>query len=119
MRPIPILLIGDATQLEFSGVARDLGGRPDTRPCRRLDTARRLLESGEFAPELMIALQSLPGEFAEAELAQLQQAAPLARLVIVYGAWCEGKLRSGRPTTGRLEIAAHRWPQWWALQQDR
>ena len=33
--------------------------------------------------------------------------------------WCEGDSRAGKPATGRLEIAVNRWPQWWAIQQDR
>ena len=118
MRAIPLLLIGDASNAEFFRVTRDLTARPETRSCRDANAARSSLQAGAFSPELVVALQSQSGEYAAADLAWIQQAAPLARILIVYGAWCEGDPRAGKPGMGRIEIAAHRWPQWWTIQQD-
>jgi hypothetical protein len=44
--------------------------------------------------------QSRRGEFSGEAIEALHRAAPLVRLRIVYGAWCEGETRSGNPPAG-------------------
>ncbi|HZZ73960.1 MAG TPA: hypothetical protein VFE24_17030 [Pirellulales bacterium] len=112
-----ILVIGELARPEFSAVqqtATDLGaGRQ-----RNVRAALAGLRAGE-PPELIVLLQAAPGEHRPEELEELQRAAPLARWVLVFGAWSEGETRTGRPWPGAPRIAAHRWAGWWDLQQAR
>ncbi len=55
--------------------------------------------------------QSHPGEFLESEIQQLQAAAPLSRVCVLLGSWCEGETRSGRPWPGVARVYTH---QLWA-----
>lgn len=60
------------------------------------------------AIELIVVAQSRPGEFSAADIQTLHACCPLAGLVGVMGAWCEGEFRSGTPWQGGLRVyAAH------------
>ena len=48
----------------------------------------------EFFPDLVIVLQSWSAEFPQAEIRSLLESAPLARIVVCYGAWCESDGRN-------------------------
>ena len=47
---------------------------------------------------------------------RLRQAAPLARICGLFGSWCEGETRSGRPWPGAWRVFGHQWPQRGARQ---
>jgi hypothetical protein len=53
---------------------------------------------GEFAanefPDLIVVLQSWPNEFSTSDVNQLLAFAPLSRVVVCYGAWCESDGRN-------------------------
>jgi hypothetical protein len=60
-------------------------------------------------PSAIVVLQSRPGEFPQPQIEALHRRAPLARLIVLAGAWCEGELRSGRPAHGVTRILWHQW----------
>lgn len=60
-------------------------------------------------PSAIVVLQSRPGEFSQEQIEELHRRAPLARLIVLAGAWCEGELRSGRPAHGVTRILWHQW----------
>jgi hypothetical protein len=60
-------------------------------------------------PSAIVVLQSRPGEFSQEQIEALHRRAPLARLIVLAGAWCEGELRSGRPAHGVTRILWHQW----------
>ena len=60
-------------------------------------------------PSAIVVLQSRPSEFPQEQIEALHRRAPLARLIALAGAWCEGELRSGRPAHGVTRILWHQW----------
>jgi len=74
--------------------------------------------------DLVILLLQHPDEVAVEQVLTLFRAAPLARLLVITGAWCDGLLRdrSGWPPgiVVRAEVAAERLSrEWAALQESR
>ena len=68
---------------------------------RILNAAARMLARGGDPPELIVLVQSRPGEFSAAEIDDLRRLAPLARVRRLLGTWCEGEARR-RPAAERL-----------------
>jgi len=64
---------------------------------------------GSDFPAAIIFFQPRPGAIRQADVERLHRLAPLARLVIVAGPWCEGELRSGRPPRGVTRVLWHQW----------
>ena len=72
-----------------------------------------LLSTAEVAPELILLAQPLPGTVRQQEVDRLQRLAPLARIVLVAGSWCEGELRTGSPPVGVLRLYWYELAPWW------
>ncbi len=71
-------------------------------------------DAGESAvrrliPDVIVVAQSRPGQFSPQQVERLHAASPLSRLVALAGSWCEGELRSGRPSTGVVRVLWHQW----------
>lgn len=60
-------------------------------------------------PEVIVIVQSRPGQIQPFEVEQLHAASPLSRLVVLAGSWCEGELRSGQPFPGVMRVLWHQW----------
>ena len=58
-----------------------------------LSTVRAHFSHDEF-PDLIVVLQSFPDEFSQQDVQNLFAFAPLARVVVSYGAWCESDGRN-------------------------
>src|SRR5687768_7503620 len=73
-------------------------------------TVNTLSDAIEFAanadkpPELILLAQSHPGSDDQAHVERLHRVAPLTRLIVVAGSWCEGELRTGRPLAGVIRL---------------
>lgn len=63
-------------------------------------------------PEVLLLAQPRPGCVDQAAVDQLQAAAPLTRIVVVAGSWCEGERRTGRPLAGAVRLYWHEVPTW-------
>jgi hypothetical protein len=84
------LLLGDASSAEFCEVVRWLTAH----------VALTTSISEAAWCDWIIWLQRYPGEFSSDNVESLRAAAPLADLLLVYGSWCEGELRTGWPMAG-------------------
>ena len=92
-----ILVVGRTDRDEFQPL---LGWLTD-RVCRGhrcvmagdLSTVRAQFSHDEF-PDLIVVLQSFPDEFTQQDVQNLFAFAPLARVVVSYGAWCESDGRN-------------------------
>jgi len=62
-----------------------------------------------LVPDVIVVAQSRPGQIRPEQMEQLHTASPLSRLVVLAGSWCEGELRSGRPSTGVIRVLWHQW----------
>ncbi len=74
---------------------------------------------GPWIPDLIVVVQSWPDEQTQQEIDQLSRCAPLARLVVCYGSWCEsdGRTRNLWPLAVRVPMrsAASRLAGEWRL----
>jgi hypothetical protein len=67
----------------------------------------------ETPPELVLLAQPRPGCDEQAEIEVLREVAPLTRVVVLAGSWCEGELRTGRPLLGVIRLYWYEFPAWW------
>ncbi len=114
-----VLSIGAAEAAEFA-VVRDA-----IRPLERTGRFQHFSDlvawyavPGDEAPELILVWQRYSDEYTAADIARLLAAAPLARVVVIYGAWCEadGRTRTAWPAGLRVPVwqATARIRQEWA-----
>jgi hypothetical protein len=83
-----------------------------------LPEAQRHLSAGHAA-DLVLLVESRPGEFASSEIEQLRRLVPLARFWRVLGSWSEGEQRSGRPPVGCTASYWHAWTARISSELDR
>lgn len=56
------------------------------------------------ATDVVLLLQSRPGEWLAGRVAAWRRAAPCARWIVIGGPWCGGEARSGRPLAGAVRL---------------
>lgn len=111
---IDVLLVGPWDIGEFVDLLPTISARPDWQRSTNCREAATLLRETDFAPELILLANPLPGTHPESQIEQLRLAAPLARLVVVAGTWCEGEMRTGTPLSGVLRLYWYELPGWWS-----
>lgn len=118
-RLIDALIVGPWRQSEFQLAVRSIEPWHDFPHVESVPEACRALAQSDVAPELILIAQPLPGLVRQNDVDQLQQLAPLARIVVVVGSWCEGGLRTDSPPTGVLRLYWYELASWWHAAQDR
>ena len=119
-----ILVVGDSDRAEMRPLVAwfrgSIGPRSHWIVRRHLLDFTQPFAANEF-PDLIIVLQSGPYEYSASEVNQLLASAPLARVVVCYGAWCEsdGRNHSIWPLSVRVPVwaAQARIEQEWNLIQ--
>ncbi|MBW3598401.1 MAG: hypothetical protein KY475_14155, partial [Planctomycetes bacterium] len=106
MPPQRVLLIGDCDHPDFAGLAPWLHERCE------VASASDIAEAAPFAtaPDLCIFVEARPGLIRQEDVEAVHRAAPLARLAVIAGAWCEGEMRTGAPPAGVVRMYWHEWP---------
>jgi hypothetical protein len=127
-----LLWTGVTEHIEFRELAMWLDRQATVTRLSDPQQAARHLRAPEVTPyDLILCGECRPGQFPQAVVEAIVQAAPLTPLVGLLGSWCEGETRSGHPWKGvpRLywyellpELASGirvspvpgrpRWPQW-------
>lgn len=106
-----VCVIGEWKQAEFGEALAWLKTRAG---CLWFDEVAAALSGLHWAEGTDVAtaillVQSRPGQISRGEVEQLHARAPLARLVGLLGAWCEGETRSGQPWPGVMHVAVGTW----------
>jgi hypothetical protein len=105
-RPTRCLLIGNTSAAEMRPIA---AGLQAAFPAARLAIADRVLDIAKSAnpADLYVVCQSWPDEYSEGEIAHLLSLSAAARLICVYGRWCdsEGRTRDRWPLAVRVNAA--------------
>lgn len=112
MTPV-VWILGRADRPEFAPVLHCIRGAAGAAsPIFGPDIAAVLANRAAGIPDLVVALQSHPDEYSSAEIARLLAHAPIARWIVVAGAWCEadGRRRDLWPTAARV-------PAVWAVER--
>jgi hypothetical protein len=77
------------------------------------DGAAATIPSVPLPSELVLLAQPRPGIDDQAQLEFLRTLAPLTRVIIVAGTWCEGELRTGQPVAGVVRLYWYEFAPWW------
>jgi hypothetical protein len=106
-----VWIVGDWRQAEFGEAITWLRGIVR---CLLFDDGYAAISSlhmgeGGLPPTAILVVQARPGQFSRHDLEQLHAAAPLARLVALLGAWCDGQMRSGQPWPGVVRLPLSNW----------
>jgi DNA-binding NarL/FixJ family response regulator len=117
--PLAILFLGNAQRAEFKEARRCLDDWGMILECANGDAAAALLAEGRIVPDLIVVAQTAPGQFAHEAIDRLRRLAPLARIVGLMGAWCEGEMRTGSPWPGSVRAYWHQWPAQCDRELDR
>jgi hypothetical protein len=120
--PISLLTVGQTDRAEARPLTEWLSATlqaTDTKHFAELSTALRDASTAGWVPDLIVIVQCWPDEFSATEIASLFALAPLARIVVAYGAWCEsdGRNRNLWPLAVRVPLsgAAARIEREWRL----
>ncbi len=120
--PLNLLIVGQTERAEAKPLVEWLSAalRPaEQRQFSDLTLALDVASRANAIPDLIVIVQSQPDEFAPTEIASLFAFAPLARVVVAYGGWCEsdGRNRSLWPLAARVSMsnAAARIEREWQL----
>jgi hypothetical protein len=106
-----VWVVGDWKQAEFGAAVEWIQARARCLSFEGAGTAAARLRAveGLQAPTAIVLAQSRPGQMSRGDVERLHAAAPLARLVALVGAWCEGELRSGEPWPGVVRLPVGAW----------
>ncbi len=95
-----------AEDIQLSLAAQQTGAEQPTR-------LKMCSKTGGTPPELIVLAQSIPGEFRQSDIDRLSDLAPLARIIVVAGTWCEGEMRTGSRLAGTLRLYWYEFAPWW------
>ena len=115
-RTCDVLLVGPWHEQEFALAIADWSGHP---LLPTADEAEQYLAEIDLAPELICIACPQPGTVDQRQVDQLQSLAPLARIVVVAGTWCEGELRTGNPPGGVIRLYWYEFAPWWRSAQRK
>jgi len=113
MAATQVLAIGPWQQAEFAAATAQIPLAEPWQTASDIDLACHILANCDLSPELILLAQPLPNTYLQAKIDHLQRLAPLARLVIVAGTWCEGEVRTGSPPAGVLRLYWYDLAGWW------
>ena len=124
--PVNLLIVGQTDRAETSPFSERLRASLQpaaSREFRDLATSLHQLESESWIPDLVVVIQSWPDEFSRRDVERLVTFAPLARIVVCYGAWCEsdGRNQGVWPVAVRISLhsAATRLEREWRLLHNQ
>lgn len=107
MDPISVLFVGGHDRREFAETRHVLASAARLVEAPDPLAAGKLLADQQLVPSLIVIATAWPGEFSQASIDRLRQLAPLAPVVTLLGAWCEGETRSGHPCPGATRLYWH------------
>ncbi len=108
-----LLAAGPWQDAEFASVRAEIDADNTWPTAPTLCAAIDRIAAANDPPQLVLLAQSHPGADDQANVERLRQLAPLTRVIVVAGSWCEGELRTGRPLTGVVRIYWYELVAWW------
>ncbi|RLS44892.1 MAG: hypothetical protein DWH84_03940 [Planctomycetota bacterium] len=109
--PLNLLIVGQTQRAEAKPLVEWLSATLSTAVQEHFTDLTLALEAAlrtNTIPDLIVIVQSQPDEFSSTEIARLFAFAPLARVVVAYGAWCEsdGRTRHTWPLAARVSLSS-------------
>jgi len=106
MKPA-VLLAGDTAYGEFVDAVAWLNANCKLAIAADFEAGAALAQAEP--PVVIVLAVARPGQFPVAEVERIHNVAPLARLVVLLGSWCEGETRTGQPWAGVIRVYWHQW----------
>lgn len=110
---VQVLAVGPWQQQEFATALEGCSESAAWPRLESMDASFEYFEESTDPPELVLLAQLYPGQITQEDVQRIQQRAPLARIVVVAGTWCEGEMRTGSPPLGVLRLYWYEFPSWW------
>jgi hypothetical protein len=101
-----VWVVGDWQREEFADAIDWLEGAARCHFYSHMDSAS---PRENDCPTAILFVQSRPAQISRGDIERFSAAEPLARLVALVGAWCEGEERSGRPWPGVMRVPVAAW----------
>ncbi len=114
---VSVLSVGDWHEHEFASAITEVSSKESWQSVADIPTAIDFLRSNA-PPELILLAQSTPGEYLQRDANQLSELAPLSRIIVIAGTWCEGEMRTGSPPHGTLRLYWYEFAAWWRAAQQ-
>jgi hypothetical protein len=102
-----IVVLGDSDLQQFAAPLHWLKQRKSLQHFHTVAEAERFLATNACAGQVITVAR--PGRFTTGEIETLHALAPMAPVVALVGAWCDGETRSGKPWPGVPRVAWHAW----------
>lgn len=113
-RFLRVCVIGDAQQPEFRYALSGINTEAYICQCPAFDVFFQIGAS----PDVIVLLQSYPGEFSTADIEQVIQLNPISTLILVTSSWGEGERRTGFPIKDAIRVGWYDFPCWFKRQKD-
>lgn len=111
-----VLLLGDCNSKEGRAVSSEINASCPDADIRSCDGLARLLD--DWSPQLVVVCRNRPHEHSTDEVTAVLAAFPLARWVVVCGAWCESDGRHGTPWPLALCVPARQFRARWERELE-
>ncbi len=96
--------VGDPSFAEFRDAFEAMRSAADVRVFETAQAAACAVEEGVSPPVAIVMAQDRPDRRSHDGLRRWTQAAPISRVILLLGSWCDGELRTGRPWPGATRI---------------
>ena len=110
-----IAIVGDSSRAEMKTIALWVSSRVDSDAsivqAKSIELLKDSLSDNVF-PDLIVIFQGWSGEYSARDVSELLTFAPLARIVLCYGAWCESDGRNYSPWPSSVRV-----PVWSAISR--
>lgn len=102
-----IYVIGSWARPEFSEARDWLRSNAHAIRFSNVETVVQAIDAAKQDPHQILFVQTRPGQFHQSDVNRLRTLAPLARISLLLGSWCEGETRSGFPLIDVPRLAWH------------
>jgi len=102
-----VLVIGDHRHREFENTIQWLATHSLLSSAATPREALDGMVHPALPPEVIVVALSRPSQFSSQQIEAVFRLAPLSRLVVLAGSWCEGELRTGHPWPGVIRLYWH------------
>jgi len=115
---VSVLAVGDWQKREFVAVTSEICDIESWQSAANVEAAYQHCLACDTPPELIVVAQSVVGEYLQSDIDRLSELAPLSRIVLVAGTWCEGELRTGSRLEGTLRLYWYEFSHWWSMAKQ-
>ena len=110
---LQVCVIGDANRPEFQYALSNVSTSAYVCYASSTEKYFRLSPS----PDVIVLLQSCPGEFSTSEIERVIQSNPIASVILITSSWGEGERRTGVPIRDAIRVPWYDFRPWFEQQK--